>query len=359
MLKAFAEHLQRRWYAKSAAWAWIFAPLMWLFMFVALLRRVAFARGWKKSTRLPCVVIVVGNITVGGTGKTPLCLALAQHLRAKHIAVGIISRGHGGKAAGVREVLPDADAKICGDEPVLLARRAACPVFIGARRVQAAQALLAKYPQTQVILSDDGLQHYALQRDLELALLDGARGLGNGQRLPVGALREAASRLNSVDAVIVQTRAAADNLPSLPKITTPRFSMQLQSAAPYRVFAPKMSAGISEFFGQNTQALAGIGNPQRFFQSLRHLGLSLVKTQAFADHHDFCAEDLRDFSPDLPLFVTEKDAVKLQKLSLAVADNLWALPVTAHLDAAFWAFFEQSVAQCLLDLNGAKTDQKI
>lgn len=348
MLKAFAEHLQQRWYAKNAGWAWIFAPLMWLFVIVAAVRRFAFARGWKKSTRLPCVVVVVGNISVGGTGKTPLCIALAQHLRAQNIVVGIISRGHGGKAAGVCEVLPDADAKICGDEPVLLARRAACPVFVGKKRVQAAQALLAKYPQTQVILSDDGLQHYALARDLELVLLDGARGLGNGWRLPVGALREAASRLDSVDAVIVQRANPADNLPALPKIATPCFTMQLQSGAPYRVFAPKVSTDIRTFFGQNTQALAGIGNPQRFFQALRAQGFELVKTQAFHDHHDFCIEDLRDFSLDLPLLVTEKDAVKLQNLALDHADHLWALPVTAQLDAAFWAFFDQAMAKLLL-----------
>lgn len=263
------------------------------------LRSLAYRLGLLHSTRLPVPVIVVGNISVGGTGKTPLTLALVQWLREAGLQPGIISRGHGGSGPEAMAVLPHSDPAQCGDEPVLLARRAACPVWIGRRRVAAGHGLLAAHPQVDVILADDGLQHYALARDMEIAVVDGVRGLGNGWLLPAGPLREGRHRLDRVDAVVV-------NGPGHSNLPVRAFGMQLLGERFSHLARPGQTALAAELADRPLHAVAGIGNPQRFFDHLAALGLRFTP-HAFPDHHRFQPGEL----PRGRVLMTEKDAVKL------------------------------------------------
>lgn len=302
-------------------------PLSTIFGAASALRRLAYRRNWLPVTRLPVPVVVVGNITAGGTGKTPLVLWLAQFLREHGFQPGIVSRGYGGTACGAQPVSAHSDAGICGDEPVLLARRSGCPVWIGRDRVAAGRALLAAYPQCDVILSDDGLQHYRLARDAEIAVVDGACGFGNGFLIPAGPLREPPARLVAVDAAVVH-RSGEAALPDFPAIgDVPRVAMTLAGREFYNLLNPACTVSAEHFVRQRVHAVAGIGNPQRFFRHLTQLGLTFT-AHAFPDHHVYTAVDLAFTDCDV-IVMTEKDAVKCAEFC---SERCWVLPVDAEVD---------------------------
>ncbi len=308
-------------------------PVSWLYGVVILLRRALYSMGILRSERLPVPVIVVGNISVGGTGKTPLVLWLADYLLASGFKPGIISRGYRKSGNSSGEKVPRAvgatdDPDRCGDEPVLLARRSGCPVWIGADRVSAARALLAAHPQCNVILSDDGLQHYRLARDVEIAVIDGMRRFGNCLLLPAGPLREPLARLDTVDAVVIRRDdRPPDTSGGRP---APRFAMRLEAGKFRNLLHPQTVVDASHFHGQQVHAAAGIGNPDHFFNSLKDLGLTFT-AHPFPDHHDYTQADLA-FADGNAVVMTEKDAVKYERYSKEATENCWALGVTAHVD---------------------------
>lgn len=316
----FSAWLQRQWFdqRRLAPALWLLLPLSGLFVLLA-----AWVRRRTQPEKLAVPVIVIGNITVGGAGKTPLTLHLARVLQQRGWRPGIVSRGYGGENAVPRRVDRDSLPAEAGDEPILLARRSGVPVWVGRHRAAAGRALLAAHPEVDVILCDDGLQHYRLARDVELAVFDG-RGAGNGWRLPAGPLREPLSRLAAVDAIICNGLPDA-RLPA----DVPRFEMRLQPGLFYRLDAPTEYCEAGAFFGKNLHALAGIGDPGRFFRTLEGLGLGF-EAHPFADHHAYTAEDLV-FAKDSILLMTEKDAVKCAGL---VAGETWVLPVEAELSPA-------------------------
>ena len=281
-----------------------------------------------RQQSLPVPVVIVGNLSVGGTGKTPLVIHLAQRLRSLGRHPGIVSRGYRGTSTEVAEVLPDGDPSRFGDEPLLLARRSACPVFVGRDRSAAARALLEAYPDCDLLLADDGLQHYRLPRAVEIVVFD-ERGLMNGWCLPAGPLREPVSRLKDVDAVVLNGRSRSP----VAGIDRPLFAMRLQGSVFHRLDDPRVECAAAELSGGVLHAVAGIGAPQRFFDQLRGLGIDFVE-HAFADHHDFRSEELA-FSGS-SILTTEKDAVKLARLSLSLP--VWVLPVTAEVSPDLAAF---------------------
>ncbi|HEX2824798.1 MAG TPA: tetraacyldisaccharide 4'-kinase [Burkholderiales bacterium] len=286
-------------------------PVSLVFGAVAALRRALYANGILRSQRVGAPVVVVGNIYVGGTGKTPLVLWLARFLAAHGRRPGIVSRGYGGSAGHPSEVRSDADPARVGDEPLLLARRSGCPVWTGRDRVAAARALLAAHPACDVVISDDGLQHYRLAREVEIAVIDGARRLGNGLLLPAGPLREPASRLETVDAVVVNGE-----------------SMKLVGSRFHNLRDPQRTASAEDFRGKRVVAVAGIGHPPRFFAHLKRLGIEF-EPRAFPDHHAYKPLDIAFEGADA-VVMTEKDAVKCAAFA---SDKHWMLPVEAELDA--------------------------
>jgi tetraacyldisaccharide 4'-kinase len=312
--------LQAAWQRRGPV-ASLLLPLALLFLVLSGLRRLLYRCGVLQSYRLPVPVIVVGNISVGGTGKTPACIWLAEMLLQHGRRPGIVSRGYGGAARGVRQVGTDSSALEVGDEPVLLRQRTQCPSFIGRDRVAAARALLAAYPSCDVIISDDGMQHYRLRRDIELAVVD-SRGVGNAWPLPAGPLRETIGRLRSVDAVLLNGSAEP------PLGVTRVFRMRLDGARFHRLGAPGQTRAAAELGGLRLHACAGIGAPERFFAHLGELGLRFA-AHPFPDHHRFSSADLA--FPDCDaLLMTEKDAIKCLGLTPC---PIWVLPVTAIMDA--------------------------
>lgn len=276
------------------------------------------ARRKVRAARLPVPVIVVGNIAVGGTGKTPITLALIEQLRALGATPGVLSRGYGGAGPFPLQVTPATAPAQCGDEPLLIAQRAGVPVCVAPSRVVAGLALLAAHPEVDVLLCDDGLQHYALVRDLELCVMDGTRGHGNGHRLPAGPLREPPVRMAACALVLVN---GADAGPHGPQAL--RFDLVADHALALHTGERRP---LSAFAGRAVDAVAGIGHPQRFFDLLRRAGMQ-VRGHAFADHHAFSPADLA-FAEALPVLMTEKDAVKCRALAQP-ANPLWCVPVTA------------------------------
>ncbi len=316
----FARWLQRLWFdqRRLPPALWLLLPLNGLFVVLSTLKR------WlTQPEKLSVPVIVVGNITVGGAGKTPLTLWLGQQLVLRGFKPGIVSRGYGGNNALPREVMAASDPVEVGDEALLLARRVVVPVWVARDRVAAGQALLAAHPEVNLILCDDGLQHYRLARDVELVVFDG-RGTGNGWRLPLGPLREPLSRLDTVDAIICNN-FSGEKMPS----QVPQFAMSLLASEFYRLDNVSQRAPADYFAGKKLYALAGIGDPVRFFRTLKSLGLRF-EAQPFPDHHAYCASDLA-FAKDGILLMTEKDAVKCAGLTSGEA---WVLPVEAELSPA-------------------------
>ena len=309
-------------------------PLSLVFSLLARLRRATL-----QAQRLPLPVVVVGGITVGGAGKTPLTLWLVEALRARGYRPGIISRGYGGAVSGVHEVSVTDLPRLVGDEPLLLRQRAACPVVVGADRVAAGRALIAAHPELDLILCDDGLQHYRLARDFEIVVLD-RRGLGNGWTLPAGPLRESPARLAEIDALVLNAATA----PAHASAAT--FSMLLQGEVFYHLHAPERHMTASELRGQRLHAVAGIGAPQRFFDHLSGLGIEF-EAHAFPDHHAYTQADLA--FGEAVILTTEKDAVKLRAF-LPPELPVWVLPVTASLGpAASGAGLDQLIVE---KLNG-------
>ena len=322
---------EQHWYRLSALSLALW-PASLVYRLLVALRRFAYSSGALQALRLPVPVIVVGNVVAGGTGKTPLVLWLAAALRKRGWKPGILSRGYRGSAAAPMEVAAASPAELVGDEPLLLARHGGCPVWIGRERATAAAGLLAAHPECDVLILDDGLQHYRIARDIEIAVED-ERGAGNGFLLPAGPLREPASR--RVDAWVANTASCGTH--------SPCFRMDLRGDTFRRVAAPRVSAPAAAFAGKRLHAVAGIGNPQRFFDHLARLGLATVN-HAFPDHHAYAASDL-DFGDCEALLMTEKDAVKCESFA---REHWYALQVEAELAPAFFDFI-------LAKLNGLKT----
>jgi len=295
-------------------------PISLIFRALVALRRLGYRLHLFPSVKLPVPVIVVGNISVGGTGKTPLTLSLVQQMVAQGWHPGIISRGYGGSGGQMpRAVRVDNLAQEVGDEPLLMAQRKLCPVWIGRDRPACAHALLRAHPECDVIFSDDGLQHYRLQRDVEIAVVDGARRFGNGLMLPAGPLREPVSRLRELDAVVVNGGAAGDG----------EFAMQLEGTRFYNLLNPELIRTAGDFAGQQLHAIAGIGHPQRFFAHLQQLGLQCTP-HAFPDHHVYSPSEL-SFADTDALLMTEKDAVKCGAFA---SEKYWVLRVDAQVSPA-------------------------
>jgi tetraacyldisaccharide 4'-kinase len=306
----------RFWYRRGLL-AWILWPVSLAFMACVCVRRLLYLMGIFKSAHPGIPVIVVGNLTVGGSGKTPLVIWIAELLRGKGWSPGIVSRGYGGSVAEPRAATLASRPEEVGDEPVLLARRSGCPVWVGPDRVAAAAALRKAHADVNVLVLDDGLQHYAMRRDLEIAVVD-ARGFGNGFLLPAGPLREPRSRLRGVDAVISHEFSAGG------------FAMRLEGDTVHRMTDARERRPLRSFAGQRVHAVAGIGEPERFFRQLGKAGIDVVP-HPFPDHHPFTPRDL-EFGDDAPVLLTEKDAVKLRG---AARPGWWVLPVSAQLDPAF------------------------
>lgn len=315
--------LSRAWY-HDAPWLRLLQPLAALYGCIARWRRNRFLANPAASHRPKALVVIIGNISVGGTGKTPLTLALAQVLQKHEVPLAIVSRGHGGHSkTWPLEVTADMDPALCGDEALIYARRAGCPVVVDPQRARAVQYLERKY-QPLLILSDDGLQHYALQRDVEIVVLDGQRGVGNGRLLPCGPLRESVDRLASVDLIV-------SNGPLLVDACTgerPLYLMQVRPGLLHNLATGEQldSSSFRARYGGKVHAVAGIGNPARFFSSLTQEGFAIV-SHVFADHHRFQARDLA-FNDTLPVLMTEKDAVKCRRFATA---QHWFLSVDAVL----------------------------
>jgi tetraacyldisaccharide 4'-kinase len=329
---AFADRLIEAWYRGHPALT-LLRPFEALYRRVVVRRRAAYLEGRRARYRAPVPVVVVGNITVGGTGKTPLILWLIEHCRSRGLRVGVVSRGYGAKPPSLPwRVRPEQHAEEAGDEPLLIVRRSGVPLMIDPDRSRAVRTLLASEP-LDLVLSDDGLQHYALQRDLELVLVDAARGLGNRRCLPAGPLREPLERLEQVDAVL-RNGSPSDSAEGYALRLQPTRLINLLSRQPQPLdhFPP----------GQRLHAVAGIGNPERFFATLAALHWRPI-AHAFADHAAYTAEQLH-FSPGLPLVMTEKDAVKCQPFAAA---DWWYLAVDAVPSPAFVAWLDSRLDELL------------
>ncbi|MEK9825643.1 MAG: tetraacyldisaccharide 4'-kinase [Methylotenera sp.] len=312
--------LQKQW-TTYTPWHLLLLPLAAIFSLLSSFRRYLYQFKLLKSYKLPVPVIVVGNINVGGTGKTPLVIWLAQQLIKAGYKPGIISRGYGGQVYEPMYVDKSADPRVVGDEPALIAMRTDCPVFVSADRVSAGQKLLEKFPACNVLISDDGLQHYSMRRDMEIVVYDANIGFGNGMLLPAGPLRETVARLKTVDAVVCNGEA------QLKVVSQNYFLMQMHADIFYNLVQPLSTVDASAFSGKKVMAVAGIGNPQRFFNQLKQMGLQFQQC-AFADHYAFTANDFADVDTDI-VVMTEKDAVKCKAFA---SENFWVLPVNAEIE---------------------------
>ncbi|MFV0477450.1 MAG: tetraacyldisaccharide 4'-kinase [Parahaliea sp.] len=316
---SFASGMEQAWY-RGASWLWLLRPLEIPFRSIAATRRWLYASGRCDSYRAPVPVVVVGNITVGGTGKTPVVIALVEALQAAGLRPGVISRGYGASVGGFpRELSANSRASEVGDEPLLIYQRTGAPCVVDPQRARAAQSLLARHP-VDILISDDGLQHYALARDFEIALLDQQRGIGNGFCLPAGPLREPPSRLDSVDCLLYRGGEGEHD------------SVRYQPTALVDVVSGKSLPFDKQQFGASVLAVTGIGQPEQFFASLRAAGFK-AQEQVFPDHYAYTKVDIEAFG-DGPVIITEKDAVKCRTL-LTPRDvgRLWYLRIDAVLPA--------------------------
>lgn len=306
------------WYRNSPLGV-LLAPLGWLYCAAAMVRHASYRAGILRAGRVGAPVIVVGNISVGGTGKTPLVIWMARFLSARGLRPGIVSRGYRGRAdKWPQQVRPDSDPVVVGDEPVLLARNTGCPVVADPNRLRAARSLLA-HAKCDVIISDDGLQHLAMGRDVEVAVIDGLRRHGNGRCLPAGPLREPVSRLASVDLVVANGGGLGGE-----------YSMRLHNEDARNLADDTISRPLAGFGPGPVHAVCGIGSPERFFDALERAGLAPIR-HPFPDHHSFSAADI-SFDDDSPVLMTEKDAVKCRRFAMA---RHWYVPVRAELTQGF------------------------
>lgn len=307
--------IDKIWSGKSPLWL-LLLPLSWLYGLVSGVIRLSYRAGWRRAWRAPVPVVVVGNLTAGGNGKTPVVIWLVEQLQQRGIRPAVVSRGYGGKAAHYPLILkPDTTTAEAGDEPVLIYQRTGAPVAVAPKRAEAVQALLAE-AQPQIIITDDGLQHYALARDKEIVVVDGERRFGNGWWLPAGPMRERAGRLKSVDAVITNGGKAQPG----------EIAMRLQPGLAVNLLTGEQRpvASLPEVV-----AMAGIGHPPRFFATLRACGVEPVHCIGLADHQALTESDVQALAHDTQtLIMTEKDAVKCRGFAQG---NWWYLPVEATL----------------------------
>src|SRR5882757_923405 len=309
------QRLTELWYRESAGFSWL-APLAWLYGLVVAARRAAYACGLIRTQRAAKPVIVIGNLTVGGTGKTPLVAWLAEQLSLTGLRVGIVSRGYGRSKREPEGVHAESSWRDVGDEPMLLQSSTGCDVVVVQDRFAGAQQLIAL--GVDVVIADDGLQHLRLARDCEIVVIDGARGFGNGRLLPAGPLREPAARVRNASIVVVNGTPEHASLVLADGECEVRFLMSLFGEEAHRVDGLAAPEPLERFRGRRVHAVAGIGNPQRFFRDLRARGIDIVE-HPFPDHHPFTAAELT-FGDDLPVLMTQKDAVRCRELADA---RLW------------------------------------
>ncbi|MDH3983845.1 MAG: tetraacyldisaccharide 4'-kinase [Gammaproteobacteria bacterium] len=329
--------IHRVWY-EDASSGWILLPLSGLYWVILQLRKLFYDLGFLRTVRASAPVIIVGNLTAGGTGKTPTVLWLVQELQTRGLRPGIVSRGYGGSQSGTSmRVEADTDASVAGDEPVLLARRGGCPVVVDPDRSRAAAMLIED--GADVIIADDGLQHYRLARDYEICVIDGARGLGNRRLLPAGPLREGPDRLEDVDQVLVNGELRVREY-GVTVAEQNAVSFELVAAEACRLNG-SLARPIERFANTTVHGVAAIGNPQRFFDLLRGHGIQVIE-HIYPDHAALTRKDL-DFGDDFEVFMTEKDAVKLGRLS---TDKFWYVPVELKMDPLLAApLIEQIVSR--------------
>ncbi|MBT8098594.1 MAG: tetraacyldisaccharide 4'-kinase [Gammaproteobacteria bacterium] len=328
--------LQKIWYG-GREYRWLL-PLSGLYWVLLVLRRALYRTGIFSRRRVAAPVVIVGNITVGGTGKTPVTIWLAQELARRGFHPGIVSRGYGGsQSSSSMRVDAASDPVLVGDEPVLMAKRTACAVVVDADRARGAAKLVND--GADVILADDGLQHYRLQRDYEICVVDGVRGLGNRQLLPAGPLRETMDRLRSIDQMLVNGALEEDtDVQTVIEQNAIRFDLQATEVCRLN---GSLTRPIDRFAGKTVHAVAAIGNPGRFFDSLRAHGMQPIE-HAFPDHAHLRPRDL-DFGDEFDILMTEKDAVKVMQ---AMPDNVWYVPVDLSMDSALSAaWLEQMVSR--------------
>lgn len=323
---------------KQAMWLWFLLPLAWLYAVLSWINKKLYQHGLKDIYYPSVPVIVIGNITVGGSGKTPLIINFVQYLQQKNIKVGVISRGYGGDSSFMPRLVKVSDTpKQVGDEPCLIVQTTHVPMAVCPNRGQAIDLLLQHFPDLQIILADDGLQHHALDRDKNWIVVDSVRGFGNRQLLPVGFLREPISRLHEPNTNVIYH--VNDN-------TKQNFSdycaMQLSEQPLQGLFDKQQT-----LYPQKVIAMTGIGYPQRFFNSLEKLGFELVE-KPLPDHHDFSLSDF-DNLPNLPIIITEKDAVKVRILlnnnEIKLKNNIFVLPVQAVLNEHTYQTFDKQLQQ--------------
>lgn len=315
---------------KQAWWLWLLWPFSGLYGAVTYLRRKLYQTGVLSSYKAPVPVLVVGNITVGGSGKTPLIIALVNYLKQQGIIVAVISRGYGGDESAMPQVVTvDSKPSEVGDEPCLIVRETQAVVAVCPNRQQAIASIMQYQPATELIIADDGLQHYKLQRDLEWIVVDCARGFGNKQLLPTGFLREPIRRLRQGTVIHHQspTKFNADSAPS----AEPKLTMHLQPGKLTPLLAHQ--AAINPATVSQVYAVSGIGYPQRFFNTLSALGYEVIE-KPMPDHHQFTAQDLASLT-EYPVVITSKDAVKIAPLVASSPElqqlSIWVLPVQAVL----------------------------
>jgi len=315
---SFEQRLNRIWYAGEAAPWWLVA-LVPVYRVLSVLRQMPYALGLRKPARIGAPVVVVGNLVVGGSGKTPLVIALVEALRVRGWKPGVVSRGYGGSARGPLLLDDRSQASEVGDEPCLIRRRTQAPVAIGRDRAQAAVLLLAQ--GVDVVVADDGLQNPSFARDVEICVVDGRRRFGNGRVLPAGPLREPASRLAAFDFRVCNGAASQAG----------EVGMRLSGDVTTSLAGDAPARALDAFAGTRAHGVAAIGDPSRFFDELRARGIEVV-AHPFPDHHAFVAADL-DFGDELPVLMTEKDAVKCASFA---RPNQWFVPVSADLPDEFF-----------------------
>ncbi len=350
----------------QAWWLWLLLPLSWLYRVIFWLNKKAYQLGLKRTYYPPVPVIVVGNVTVGGSGKTPFIIAVVTYLQSKNIQVGVISRGYGGNTTQMPAlVTPQSTPAQVGDEPCLIVQSTQIlghpvPMAVCPNRAQAIELLLQHFPNTQLILADDGLQHFALDRDKNWIVLDGDRGFGNRQVLPVGYLREPLKRLLEPNTAVIFHQKNWQLEPAvLPKNMFEKFThqtmfMRLVEQPPMALFEQNqnsLSNNKQILASQQVIAMTGIGYPHRFFNSLSKLNFNLIE-KPFNDHYAFTLADFADL-PDLPILITAKDAVKIRvllqndhsKAAEKLKSRLWVLPVVAELSEAVLGMVDKTMIE--------------
>ncbi|MBE0441284.1 MULTISPECIES: tetraacyldisaccharide 4'-kinase [unclassified Psychrobacter] len=367
---SFETTVTRAW-QRQAGWLWLLLPISWLYGIISMLRRQAYKLGLLKSYRAPVPVMVIGNISVGGSGKTPLIIALVNKLQGEGIKVGVISRGYGGDTNKMPSLVSaDSLPSVVGDEPCLIVNTTNVPMAVCPNRKQAITTLLDKHPDLQLVIADDGLQHYALQRDIEWIVVDASRGFGNEQLLPTGFLREPISRLKGATVIYHEKLSADldDSNDGNSQYQSSRLTMHLTAENMQRLWQPTVVApqvtdvqiisikasADAPSTGKKVHAVSGIGYPQRFFDTLSSLGFDVIG-HAYPDHHDFSLAELLQYH-DYPIVITSKDAVKIKALLFEytakqplnddcenLVNRLWVLPVTAALSDSCYDALQQQL----------------